>query len=141
MPHQGLDQYHAFVRLPGDFDQLRHGGPVMRQAERPEPKRCLQFRQVFAPSLLALAIRGPVRDRQLQLGGHKRKQGGRRQLIQPQHHARKAQVTELYGEPQAIGRAPVLVNQRQVSFTESVLPDELLRAFGQRQELFPFRCR
>ena len=91
--------------------------------------------------LLALAIKGPFQYQKRQLSGHKCEERCRWQLVHAQHHARKTEVAELHGEPQAIGHTPVLLNQREVGLTEGVLPDELLGAFKQRQELLPLRYR
>ena len=75
-------------------------------------------------------------DADLELVGDQFQQGRKRRLIDAQDDTRKAQVTELHGEAQPVGRAAPLPDDGEVGFAERVVTDQLILGVRQRQQAF-----
>ncbi|SVW07112.1 Uncharacterised protein [Klebsiella pneumoniae] len=101
-----------------------------------EAEHRLQFDQVLAPGLLPLPVFVPAFDADLELVGDQFQQGRKRRLIDAQDDTRKAQVTELHGEAQPVGRAAPLPDDGEVGFAERVVTDQLILGVRQRQQAF-----
>jgi hypothetical protein len=78
----------------------------------------------------------PAFDADLELVGDQFQQGRKRRLIDAQDDTRKAQVAELHGEAQPVGRAAPLPDDGQVGFAERVVTDQLILGVRQRQQAF-----
>jgi hypothetical protein len=94
-----------------------------------ETKDRLQFQQVLAACLGALAIVRPRLWWHLQLRSHHTQQRRKRLHIYREHHAGKAHVAELYREAKTIGWAAPLPDDGEVGFVERVVADQVLLGF------------
>src|SRR5690606_13990092 len=104
------------VGLHGQLGQQLDGLPVVTHRERLEAEHRLQLDQVLAPGLFPLPVLVPAFDANLELVGDQSQQGRKRWLIDAKDDAWKAQVAELHGEAQAVGRAAPLTDDGQVGF-------------------------
>ncbi len=133
---QGAGQHDALVGLQGHLGQQLDGLPVVAHGKGLEAEHRLQFDQVLAPGLLPLPVFVPAFDADLELVGDQFQQGRKRRLIDAQDDTRKAQVTELHGEAQPVGRAAPLPDDGEVGFAERVVTDQLILGVRQRQQAF-----
>jgi hypothetical protein len=101
-----------------------------------ETEHRLQLAQVLAPGLLSLAVFIPAFDTDLDLVGDQFQQGRQRRLIDAKDDTRKAQVAELHGEAQPVGRAASLPDDGEVGFAERVVADQVLLGVRLRQQAF-----
>ncbi len=123
-------------RVGEDRGQQLDGLPVVAHGKGLEAEHRLQFDQVLAPGLLPLPVFVPAFDADLELVGDQFQQGRKRRLIDAQDDTRKAQVTELHGEAQPVGRAAPLPDDGEVGFAERVVTDQLILGVRQRQQAF-----
>ncbi len=133
---QGAGQHDALVGLQGHLGQQLDGLPVVAHGKGLEAEHRLQFDQVLAPGLLPLPVFVPAFDADLELVGDQFQQGRKRRLIDAQDDTKKAQVTELHGEAQPVGRAAPLPDDGEVGFAERVVTDQLILGVRQRQQAF-----
>ncbi|MCY1368065.1 hypothetical protein D9M69_550260 [compost metagenome] len=136
MLDQGAGQHDTLVGLHGQLGQQLDGLPVVTHRERLEAEHRLQLDQVLAPGLFPLPVLVPAFDANLELVGDQSQQGRKRWLIDAKDDAWKAQVAELHGEAQAVGRAAPLTDDGQVGFAERVVTDQLILGVRQRQQAF-----
>ena len=134
MLNQSVGQHDALVGLHGQLGQQLDGMPVVAHREGLETEHRLQLDQVLAPGLLPLPVLVPAFDADLELFGDHFQQGLERRLIDAEDDARKAQVAELHGEAQAVGRAPPLPDDGDVGFAERVVTDQLILGVRQGQQ-------
>lgn len=135
MIDQGAGQHDALVGLHGQLSQRVDGLPVVAHGERPEAKHRLQFDQVLAPCLFPLAVLVPAFDADLELVGDQLQQGRKRWLIDAKDDTRKAQVAELHGEAQPVGRTAPLPDDGQVGVAERVVTDQFFLGVRQCQQV------
>ena len=106
------------------------GLPVVRQAEWLHAQICTQLKQMLAPGFFPLCILRPARWVDAQLSSDPLQQGHWHGGIGQQALTGEAQQAQLRGDAQPIGVAAPLANQRQVGFTEGIVPDEFIFGVG-----------
>ena len=135
--NQGAGQHDAFVGLHGQLGQRVDGLSVMAHGERLEAEHRLQFDQVLAPGLFPLPVVVPAFNTDLELVGDQFQQGQEQRLIDAKENAGKAQVAKLHREAQPVRRPAPLPDDRKVTITERVMPDQIVLGVRQRQQAFP----
>ena len=132
---QGAGQHDALVGLHGQLGQQLNGLPIVAHGEGLEAEHCLKLHQVLAPCLFPLAVLVPAFDADLELVGDQLQQGRKRWLIDAKDDTRKAQVAELHGEAQPVGRTAPLPDDGQVGVAERVVTDQFFLGVRQCQQV------